>query len=257
MKKKTILTTVIAFLLLVAVIAAGINAIYTVTYVRATFRTYTERGAAAAEQLKEELNGYINRSSTFLSLADVRATVEANPRFEVVEIYKDYPETVVVEVTERREAFAVAAEDGSYTVLGEDGHVLGSVSSAEGYILLEGFVLSFEGGRASGTDFDRLLAMYGALRTAFGEVRANLLSVTRSTPAKLTNFVLQMREGAQLHFYLPEGQTAETAERMAALAAERYMGLSDAERVWCKITMMVNENGQLVGPDVTSLGGTA
>ena len=52
MKQKTILTTIIAFVLLVAVIAAGVNAIFTVTYVRATFRTYTERGAAAAESLK-------------------------------------------------------------------------------------------------------------------------------------------------------------------------------------------------------------
>ena len=61
MKKRTILTTVVAFVLLVAVIAAGVNAIFTVTYVRATFRTYTERGAAAAESLKEELNGYIKK----------------------------------------------------------------------------------------------------------------------------------------------------------------------------------------------------
>ena len=69
MKKRSILTTVIAFVLLVAVIAAGLNAIFTVTYVRANFRTYTERGAAAAEELKEELNGYVNRSSVFLDLA--------------------------------------------------------------------------------------------------------------------------------------------------------------------------------------------
>ena len=52
MKKRSILTTVIAFVLLVAVIAAGLNAIFTVTYVRANFRTYTERGAATAEELK-------------------------------------------------------------------------------------------------------------------------------------------------------------------------------------------------------------
>ena len=39
MKQKTIITTIIAFVLLVAVIAAGVNAIFTVTYVRATFRT--------------------------------------------------------------------------------------------------------------------------------------------------------------------------------------------------------------------------
>ena len=46
MKKRAILTTVVAFLLLVAVIAAGLNAVFTVTYVNARFLTYTEEGDA-------------------------------------------------------------------------------------------------------------------------------------------------------------------------------------------------------------------
>ena len=59
MKKRSILTTVVAFLLLAAVVAAGLNAVFTVTYVNADFVTYTQEGEQEAQQLKEQLNGYL------------------------------------------------------------------------------------------------------------------------------------------------------------------------------------------------------
>ena len=79
MKKRAILTTVVAFLLLVAVIAAGLNAVFTVTYVNARFLTYTEEGETAARELKEDLNEYLGKSTTFLDLEEVRR--ERVPRF--------------------------------------------------------------------------------------------------------------------------------------------------------------------------------
>ncbi len=242
MKQKTIITTIIAFVLLIAVIAAGLNAVFTVTYVRATFRTYTERGAAAAESLKEELNGYINRSSVFLNLADVRATVEADPRFEVVSVAKEYPETVVVEVVERREAFAVAAEDGTYTVLDEEGWVLGSSQTAEGYILLEGFTLTVQDGRAGGENFDLLLQAYNAMRDLLGEVRANVLSVTYQSPADdWTLFRIQMREGAEIVLLNPADRTGE----MASAATQRYLDMTDADRILQTITVTLTTDGKI------------
>ncbi len=241
MKQKTIITTIIAFVLLVAVIAAGVNAIFTVTYVRATFRTYTERGAAAAESLKEELNGYINRSSVFLNLDDVRATVEADPRFEVVSVAKEYPETVVVEVVERREAFAVAAEDGTYTVLDEEGWALGSSQTAEGYILLEGFALTVQDGRAGGENFDLLLQAYNAMRELLGEVRANVLSVAYQSPADWTLFRIQMREGAEIVLLNPADRTGE----MAAAATQCYLDMTDADRILQTITVTLTTEGEI------------
>ena len=248
MKRRSILTTIIAFLLLAAVIAAGINAIFTITYVQATFRTYTERGAAAAESLKEELNGFLNKSSTFLDLSEVRAVVEEDPRFEVVEIRKDYPETLVVEVTERREAFAVAAGDGTYHVLDEVGNVLGSVSSAEGYILLEGFTLTVENAKADGAHFDEVLAVYGAMQKHLGEVRANVISVALEAPAEgWTLFRIRMREGAQIVLLNP----AERAGEMAEAATKVYLGTegddwTDADRILSTITVsIVKDDGRI------------
>lgn len=247
--KKRVLTTVIAFVLLAAVIAAGLNAIFTVTYVRATFRTYTEKGVAAAEVLKEQLNGYVNRSSVFLDLSEVRATVEADPRFEVVTIAKEYPETISVEIVERREAFAIRSEDGSYTVLDEEGVILDTVSSSDGYILLEGFTLTEADGSVSGEYFDELLAVYQAMQESLGEVRANVDRVELLAPASGWNiFRIYMHEGAQIDLLNP----AERAGEMAAAATQSYLAMTDAQRVWRTITATVTSEGE-IAVDIGSL----
>lgn len=238
MNRKSVITTVIAFVLLIAVIAAGLNAIYTVTYVRASFRTYSSTGAERATALKEELNGFINHSSVFLDLSEVRAIVEADPRFEIVTVAKDYPETIVVEVVERREAFAVKTADNVYYVLDDKGYVLGETDSAEGYILLEGFSLSYAGGRAGGDHFDDVLAIYNAMREQLGEVRANVISISFESLADWTLFRIRTREAterenAEMVLLNP----ADRAGDMAAAATKRYISMTDAERIFCTITV--------------------
>lgn len=238
MKKKAIITTILSVFLLAVVIAAGLNAVFTVTYVNASFVTYTDAGAAAAERMKEQLNGYINSSTAFLDLGEVRATVEADPRFEVVSVEKDYPETIVVRVTERREAFAVA--DGTtYAILDEEGTRLDTASSPDGRVLLSGFTVTFEDGRADGAYFDAILSVFAAFREAFGEVRANVVSITmddNGTPTLPQNhrFRIAMREGVEIVLLEPSVRAGEKA----AAAAERYMSLGDLQRVHGRITVL-------------------
>ena len=105
MKQRTFFTTLIAIVLLAAVIAAGLHAVFTVAYVRASFRTNSPEGEAAAQQLKERLNTYLGSSSTFLDLGEVRATAESDPRFKVVSLEKRLPSAIEVVIEERRAAF--------------------------------------------------------------------------------------------------------------------------------------------------------
>ena len=250
MKKRSILTTVIAFVLRVAVIAAGLNAIFTVTYVRANFRTYTERGAAAAEELKEELNGYVNRSSVFLDLAEVRATVEANPRFEVVAISKDYPETIAVEIVERREAFVIADDAGTYTLLDEEGVVLDTISGADEHILLEGFGFTVTDGVAGGEYFGDLMDIYASLRESLGEVRANVDRISLESPAQGWAIIrIYMHEGTQIELVDPGDRAGE----MTAAAVERYLAMSDADRVFRNISVTITTEGDIT-VDVGNIG---
>ncbi len=241
MNKRTVLTTIVAFVLLVAVIAAGINAVFTVTYVDARFVTYTTEGERAAQEMKEDLNGYLGRSTTFLDLSEVRATAAAYPRFKIVTIDKQYPASVIVEVTERRAAFALAAGD-AWDIFDTEGYRIGTSTSAAGYVLIgDGFSLSTEQGLLTGGYAAELLDMYGAFCAALGEPRANLLSVSlddMSTAGSLEfdNFRIATTEGVEIVISEPSVRAAEKA----AAAAEVYLSLQDGERVRGSITAVIS-----------------
>lgn len=247
MKKRSVLTTVIAFLLLAAVVAAGMNAVFTVTYVNAGFRTYTPEGERAAQEIKEQLNGYLGRSTTFLDLTEVRAMAAKNPRFQVVTVEKKYPASVVVELEERRSAFAVAQEGGGYAVFDVEGVRIGESESAQGYVLLTGdFAFTAENGTLSGAYAEEVVAIYGVLSEALGEPRANLLSVTLqesgdTSSDRFDRFYLATREGVEIVV----GEPSVRAEDKVRAAMEVYLSLTPRERVTGSIsTAIVTETGE-------------
>ena len=92
--------------------AAGLNAIFTVTHVKTEFTTYSEEGREEARTLRERLDGFVGKSTTFLDLEDISAIVEEYPFFRLEALEKQYPTTVYVRVSERKETFAVLREDG-------------------------------------------------------------------------------------------------------------------------------------------------
>ena len=246
MKKRAILTTVVAFLLLVAVIAAGLNAVFTVTYVNARFLTYTEEGETAARELKEDLNEYLGKSTTFLDLEEVRAAAEAYPRFRVVSVGKDYPASVVVEIVERRAAFALAASDG-WDVLDADGVRIGSSDSADTYMELKGdFSFSYENGAITGPYAAQLLELYDVLSELLGEPRANIVSVMfedneNTATDAFDRFRIATREGVEIVIRDPAVRIADKARA----AVELYLSLSENERVCGTInSVIVEETGK-------------
>lgn len=255
MKKKTVLTTLVALLLLAAVIAAGMNAVFTVAYVHAEFQTYTAAGAEAARSLKEELNVYLGESTTFLNLEEVRASVEKYPRFRSVEVKKSYPSAIELRIVERREAFVVA--DGeSYLLLDEEGYVLDHADSADTYIELRSFDLFFADGWAGGEYFDEWMQAFCAVRGALGEPRANILSaelIDRGSDAlaSFDRFRICMREGVVIELVNPRDRAAEKAEKAIA----EYLRLKDLQRVRGTITVTDTVSGSIVvdyDPDISA-----
>ena len=122
MKKKVLILTGVAVALLIAVIAAALNAVFTVARVEVHFSVCSSRGEAEAVLLQSELDdAYVGRSTTFLKLEDVQETVESYPAFRVTSAEKQFPRTVVLTVEERREAFAFRRENGLYAILDEEG----------------------------------------------------------------------------------------------------------------------------------------
>ncbi len=241
MKKRSVLTTILAVILLIAVVAAGLNAVFTVSYVNAQFRTFTAEGERAAQALKEELNGYLGESTTFLDLGEVRATAQSDPRFEVVRVEKDYPASVVIEVVERRSAFALPDAQGGYDVIDVEGNRIGHSDSAEGYIELSGdFALTCTDGKLSGTYAQELLAVYTVMAEMLGEPRANILSVSlednsETGSAMLDRFRIATREGVEITLREPSVR----ADEKIRAGLETYLSLGQHDRVRGRIIVVI------------------
>lgn len=236
MKKRVIISTVVSFVLLLAVIAAGINAVFTVNSVSATFGVFSGEGHAEAETTRLALDRYLGKSSLFLDLADVESLVAENPYFRLESIEKKFPSTISLTVSERRETYAAQSENG-YSLIDERGEYL---CEKEDYtcrlggkaVLLCGFSLTFSPReRASGEYSDELFAALEALNTALGEIRANVISVTlvrQGSDPRNDFFYVQMREGVLLQLKNPSA----LAREKAAAAVKTYLELADAERVF-------------------------
>ena len=251
MRKRVIITTIVSFILLLAVVLAGLNAIFTVTSVRASFRTYSADGKEEAARLQETLNGYVGRSLTFLDLKSLEKEIAEYPYFRIEEISKKYPDKVEVNISERQESLAYLLEDGSFATLDEAGEFLRINSSLDNRVAgknlpLIGFGFRLKDGRTEGRYFDAVVEAIGQFRAILGEVRANIVSVElhlgggESAP-ETHYFRLQMREGVVIDLYNPQEQAAEKArgavELYTGVGAYEGKGLNDAEKTSGVITV--------------------
>lgn len=255
MRKRVIITTVVSFVLLLLVIMAGLNAVYTVTSVRASFQTSSAEGESEAGELQKKLDSFINKSAVFLDLDKVRAMVEEYPCFRLEEAKKRYPDKLELKIRERKETFACPLENGKYAVLDDAGEYLyekdtdSNRTDGGKNILLSGFGFSFQSG-VEGKYYAEFAATLSVFRKALSEVRSNVLSielVRNTTMSQYDRFAIRMREGVLIEIRNPQEKTAEKAQ----VAIERYLGvgayegngLTDAQLVRGTLTVYDSAEG--------------
>lgn len=250
--KKALIMTSVAFVLLLAVVAAGLNVIFTVTYIDASFSTFSEQGEAEAEKLKKELDGFVGGSTTFLNLSDVQETVEKYPCFRVESVKKKFPKTLEVVVKERTELFAYRTADGKFAVIGSDGNCLRTsdenVSRTGGEnILLENFELETSvGKRVEGKYFDALLDAFGGFGKILNDAKANVREVSLRIGGNPNNpltslFEIEMQEGVVIEMSNPLSR----AEEKAVKAMEVYSSLGDVAKMYGCITVTESAGGSI------------
>lgn len=254
MKLRVILTTVVSALLLLAAIAAGLNAVFTVTSVRVSFSTLSSVGRSDAAALQEELNAFAGKSSVFLDLDEVRATVEKYPAFRLTSIKKDLPQTLELSVVERSETYAFRRENGSYAVLDSDGIYLYEKDSAENRVAGDNITITFlaweygeegatanpyyplsAGGdaRAEGEYFEQMMTVFTEFTAVLPDIRMNVCSIEYGKYASdVDYFYITMREGVTLWIDTPGNYTAEKARA----AIQKYCSLTDRERTYGEIS---------------------
>jgi len=230
MKKKSILAITVSVLLILAAVAAGLNAVYTVLSVTTRFSVRSDAGREESRILQEKLDGY------------------SFPWLKVEEVKKNYPRTVELRVSERLERYAVERTDAEgkvfYSVLDADGIYLYDREKNENRldgapnILLNGFgeMVFAAGERTSGAYVEELLASVAGFRDGDVNVRLNLVSVTfekGASDSSTTKFTFRMQEGTRIEV---NNLTALVAEKTEA-AFQRYLTLEDEDKMFGVVTV--------------------
>ena len=242
--KKTLIMTSIALVLLLAVVVAGLNVIFTVSYIEASFSTFSEEGEAEAQDLKGELDRFVGKSLTFLKLSAVEKTVEKYPSFRVESVQKKFPKTVVLSIQERRELFAYQLSGGQYAMIDSEGMCVrlsdDNVSRTGGEnILLKNFKLEAEVGcMVEGAYFEALMNALSGFESVLADARANVREVTLvynggDNSLNFNLFKIEMQEGVIIEMYNPLSRAAEKAK----MALEKYNELGDIEKMYGTITV--------------------
>ncbi len=256
MKTRVLLTTLISFLLLCAVVAAGLNAIFTVTAVEADFSVVSAEGEREAAELRQKLDGFVGKSSAFLDEEEVASVIAAYPCMRADKIEKRYPFTLEVEISEREEMFSILSERG-YAVIAGDGTFLyykdDLTNRTDGEnILLTGFDLTLtEGEGVEDETFSTLLAAYSVFEEVLLEARANIVSIAYDPNPVFDTFVVQMREGVRIEIVSPTEGTEEKVRAALLDEGEGYLACSDGEKLCGCITVVGGESGIEVDYDAT------
>ena len=243
--KKTLIMTSIALVLLLAVVAAGLNVIFTVSDIEASFSTFSEEGEAEAEALKGDLDAFTGKSLTFLKLGEVEKTVNKYPSFRVESVQKKFPKTVKISIQERRELFAYQMNDGKYAMIDSEGVCVrfsdDNVSRTGGEnVLLKNFTLPLEvGQKVEERYFDALLTAVAGFESHIADVRANVREVVLtynggSSSFNFNSFEIYMQEGCVIVMYDPLSRADEKAQK----AMEVYNGLNDIEKMYVSFAVL-------------------
>lgn len=240
MKKRVVLVSILSVLVLLAVIAVGLNAVFSVGTVKVNYNLFSENARAESANLQKDLDRFVGSSTAFLDLKEIEDTVAEYPYFRLDAVEKQYPQTIVVSVTERQEKFAVG-EDGTYRILDDEGFCLADGATASNRadgapnILLTGFELTASVGTAAqGEYLAEWLAIYDEWEAALGNVRMNVASVALECPTTSSAddyFTVIMSEGVKVTIKNPASATAEKAR--AALA--KYLELLDEDKMFGEI----------------------
>ncbi len=238
--KKKLLTITLTALLLLSVAALGISTVFRVERVTLDARL-TARAGVTAEDLQEELKSAYERESIF-SVDEKKAEeiVKKYPYLRVVRFEKGYPSGLTVTVVEDSETYAVAAENGYY-ILNSEGIVVEFRAEANNRVdnapnlLIEGLTVTGKVGEVLTGDpaWQTTFALCNAVDKSLDGIRRNVVRIEVLSRSPQTFYLLTMREGVKIYIEEP----ALSTEEKGKVAIEKYLSLSDGERIAGRITV--------------------
>ncbi len=242
--RKKVLTITLTILLFLSVAALAVSTVFRVERVGVIARLTAQAGVSA-EDLQKELQAAYEKDSTFSVDKDkAEEIVGKYPYLRITGFEKNYPDGLVITVVEDCERYAVESANGYY-ILNAEGVVVEFRAEANNRldnapnVLLKNLTLSGEvGGTLSGDPtWNSMLTLCNAMDKALGGIRKNVVSMEVWKPSSKTYYSIAMREGVKVYVEEPSLLTEEKAKS----AVDKYLSLTDEERMTGRITVHVIE----------------
>ena len=243
---KKVLTILLTALIFLSCVTLGVATVFRVSDVAVVANVVSEHAKAESESLKKELSALYTTENIFsVEQAQMDNILMKYPYLRVTEFKKSYPNKVVVSILEEAEVYAVEDKEGKDFILSKEGTILEYRSSSANRldgaknVLLKGLSVQEVNGSLSGDDcWQSMLALCQSMDEKTGGIRSNVISVEILSRTPETFYLITMREGVKIYIRNPNSLTEEKAKT----AIDKYMGLSDEERMTGRL-MIFDVNG--------------
>jgi hypothetical protein len=113
------------FILLVfcAALAIGGSAVFTIAEVEASYTLLSNEQKEEIDNIDMLLDGFEGKNIMFLKNSEIENTLSSYTYLKITEIKKVYPNSIIVEIEERKEVFAIFYSE-KYFMLDKDGFVI-------------------------------------------------------------------------------------------------------------------------------------
>ena len=240
MRKKNGLVIILTLLIFLSSAVLGVSTVYRVNAVSVRASVVSEEAKAEADALQELLRQAYDKESIF-SVNDEKAKsiVENFPYFRITAFEREYPNRLVVAISEDAEVYAVPVSDSDkHYILNESGTILGireevaNRSDNADNLLILGINATGEKGEnlLADLDVDFLFSFLSKTSEMLGGIRRNVARVEvirKAAAVEETVFKFSMREGVNIYIRNPYENAQEKRER----AVNAYMAMSSEQRL--------------------------
>ena len=209
MRKKTVVILLTA-LLFIAIAVLGVSTVFRVRSAKVDAEVISQAATEEVEELQKRLQAAYDKDSTFrVNDKKAKEILEDFPYFRMTGFSKSYPDKIVVKVTEDAEVFAMEKADSE--VSGDKGEKING-----------------------GDNVNAMLDVCALMAEELNGLRDNVVSIQVAKYAP--EFCIVMREGVKIYI----GEPAVMTREKAAAAIEKYLSLTDAQRMKGRIAVAAN-----------------
>ena len=232
--QKKIWVIILTVLIFLSGATLGFTTVFRVSDVRVEVSANSVDAEAEAQELRARLKELYDKENIFFVKDEkAKSVVDEYPHFRITGFTKDYPNRIVLSVTEDVEVYAVKnAEKDEYYILGADGTILAirdnPLNRVNGTnVVIDGLSVSGNKGEKLRGDerLNTVLAFCNQMAERLNGIRDNLLTVHLSPYPP--QWWISTREGVKFYVTDPEKNTLQKADKFV----DKYLELGDEERL--------------------------